>query len=119
MMMITRNTEPSRSSTKGSDMEKYGRIFTASDVALMTNSTVEAVEQRAAKLDQEGKLMFSSEPVFVIRAKDRAAVGTIASYADRCKAIGSCADHVIEAERAGTAILAWQAAHPSQTKVAD
>ena len=93
------------------DNGKYGRVIIERDIYAILG---EGWEERA-----EGLFIPSDEPLFLLRGKDAATVGTIASYADRCKALGSPAEHVMAAERFGGEILRWQGEHREIIRAGD
>jgi len=91
---------------------KYGRLFSEDELrAALDDATFQRLISKPGT--------FSDEPHFVLRGKDRAMVGTLASYADRCKALGSPAAHVSACEQFAGEVLAWQAAHFSDVRPAD
>lgn len=75
--------------------DKYGTVIT---------------ERRAIPLD---------EPVFIIRAQDKAAAETLRYYLHLCKVEGSSEEHITAATAARDQIVAWQAAHADQVKAPD
>ena len=60
-----------------------------------------------------------TEPIFLIRAQDCAALPTLERYLVTCVASGSPSSHLTEVEEQIRRFEAWQAEHPDRVKVPD
>lgn len=81
-----------------------------------------AVDARYGKVTVEhepGNPLGEDEPVFVLRARDVVAPGTVERYAQDCEFYGAPTEHVESIRRAAVALQKWQDANPDLVKTPD
>lgn len=68
---------------------------------------------------EHGSWPFADEPVFVLRARDVAALPTLRNYYGTIAAAGAQPDHLNRVQQAQTAFARWKVEHPDDMKVPD
>jgi hypothetical protein len=68
---------------------------------------------------EPGNPLGEDEPVFVLRARDLAAVGTLLLYEEAAFQQGAGEEHLAAVEEARAAFARWRHAHPELMKVPD
>lgn len=76
-----------------------------------------AFQGKYGRVTTSRKVLHPDEPVFILRATDRQAPGTVEDYAFRCEAAGCDKHHVRSAVERAEHMRAWQAMHPNLVKV--
>lgn len=113
--------------------EKYGRLFTASDLEFMfvaegVVSTFTEAEQRVqmaiARLDEQAATPNAAtfppdEPLFLLRAQGRATAGALSGYYVMSQAIGASQDHTLAIVDAARQFEKFAIEHPERRKVPD
>lgn len=109
---------------------KYGRLYTADDVAEIA-SLVRQYEREdqslrrpisvvVADLDAAGRLSFpADEPLFLLRGQDVVTPEAIARYVTEAAIAGASVEHREAAAEAGRYIAGWQHANAERIKVPD
>jgi hypothetical protein len=68
---------------------------------------------------EPGNPIGDDEPLFVLRARDQAAVDTIKQYAEICRGLGCDEDHVAAVEYQAQRFEEWAGANPDLIKKPD
>jgi hypothetical protein len=68
---------------------------------------------------ERGDWPFADEPVFLIRARDVAALPTIRQYYQECAAKGAQPDHLNGIQQALSRFARWKVEHPDDMHVPD
>jgi hypothetical protein len=98
---------------------KYGRLFTQRDVELIYGLP-DALARLVGELEQEGKLTFpADEPLFLLRAQDKAALNTLACYLPEARDADASEDYIAAAGKVYDAFKTWRCEHPDRVKVPD
>lgn len=59
------------------------------------------------------------EPLFLLRAQDKASVATLKSYRHHARDYGAPVPHLVEVDLVIAAFVEWQDAHPDRMKAPD
>jgi hypothetical protein len=79
--------------------------------------TIMAVSGKYGKIEIEG--IGEDEPVFILRAKDRAAMAAVDRYAQAARTLGAAQEFLDSVNERVRVLNAWRLQHPHELKIPD
>jgi hypothetical protein len=99
---------------------KYGRIYTQQDAISLMQLADDPVDQSFGQILEDFTGTFPpGEPVFVLRAKDKSALDTLADYRANAKAKGAGGAHLDNVTKAIDEFRNFARNNPDKMKIPD